>query len=88
MRNAIRSNIGARCFRSHEAEPQTPSLARVGVDQAHERLRVLRDVALALGEELEGESDVRGIDVVDVAEERRVRRAVLRAGEKRSRMSP
>ena len=88
MRSAIRSKTGPDGFRSDVAQLQPPALARVGVDQPHQRLRVLGDVALALVEELERQRDVRGIDVVHVAEERRVRRAVLRAGEERRRDEP
>ena len=55
-------------LRPHVAQPQPPPLARVGVDQPHQRVRVLGDVPPALVEELERERHVRGIDVVHVAE--------------------
>ena len=62
-------------------QPEAPALARVRILHDDQRVRILRDVAAALVEELERQRDVRRIDVVDVAQIRGVRDAVARTGE-------
>jgi hypothetical protein len=75
-------------LRVGEAQPQPPALAGVGIGHEHERPRVLGDVALALVEELVRQRDVVGVDVLHVAQVRRVRRAVRGAGEELRRQQP
>jgi hypothetical protein len=69
---------GAFQFGAHVAQAQGVDLQRVGIVEAHQRLRVLGDVAAALVEELERQRHVPAVHVVDVAEHRHVGHAVLR----------
>ena len=85
MRSAIRSKSGPEVSERTKRRRSAPALAGVGIDHPHQRVRVLGDVAPALVEELERQRDVRRVDVVDVAEVRRVGRAVARAREERRR---
>ena len=88
MRSRIDSKIGPSVSVRTKRRRRVVDLQRVGVDSAHQRLRVLQHVALALVEELEGERDVPRVDVVDVAQDRGVGNAVLGAGAEPGRDDP
>jgi hypothetical protein len=77
--HAIEDRAGG--FRSLVLETQRPALIGVRIDHANKRVWILGDVPAALVEELKRQGDVGRIDVVDVTQERRVRRAVARARE-------
>ena len=85
IRRAMRSNSGPAVSDRSSLQPQLPALLRVGIDHAHQRLRVLGDVAPALVEELERQRDVCGIDVLDVAQKGGVGHAVAPSSVERGR---